>query len=131
VLFSARYSVPLPVVHHSDEVFENSVVFVMKHPETSEILAMLALEPHGDDEVIELKSFSVAEAARRQGLGQRMLSYALEACRSMGHKGVKLLTLDVLPDARRLYERNGFRVVREEPTPFYRLYYYHLDLDPQ
>jgi ribosomal protein S18 acetylase RimI-like enzyme len=99
----------------------------MKHPETNDILAMLALEPHSDDSTIELKSFSVAESARRRGLGQRMLSHALEASQSLGYLGVRLLTLDVLPDARRLYERNGFRIVREEPTPFYRLFYYQLD----
>ncbi len=90
---------------------------------------MLALEPHDGDPIIELKSFSVAETCRRQGVGQRMLQHAIDTCRSLGYKGIKLLTLDVLPDARRLYERNGFRIVREEVVPHYRLYYYQLDLE--
>ncbi len=90
---------------------------------------MVALEPHvGDDKTIDLKAISVAEAHRREGLGQKLLSHAIETARGLGYAAIKLVTLDVLPIARRLYERNGFRVVEEKPIPFYILYTYQLDL---
>jgi GNAT superfamily N-acetyltransferase len=50
----------------------------------------------------------VAEACRGQGLGQRMISWAIDRCRERGC-GVVQLTSDVRrPEAHRFYERLGF-----------------------
>jgi ribosomal protein S18 acetylase RimI-like enzyme len=56
----------------------------------------------------QIESVRVAEACRGQGLGQRMISWAIDRCRERGC-GVVQLTSDVRrPEAHRFYERLGF-----------------------
>lgn len=60
-----------------------------------------------------IRSMAVKPAAQGSGVGQRLLD-ALDAfAREGGFKRLYLYTTYVLPGARRLYEKNGFTVLRE------------------
>lgn len=60
-----------------------------------------------------IRSMAVKPDAQGGGVGQRLLE-ALEAhARKTGYERLYLYTTFVLPGARRLYEKNGFTVVRE------------------
>lgn len=59
----------------------------------------------------EIKRMFVSAPARRRGLGRRLLS-ALEArAAAAGHRRIRLITTDVLREARALYEDAGYRIV--------------------
>ena len=82
---------------------------------------LIGLAP-ASEHVAEITTVSVRASHRRQGLGQRLLSHAIQCAASQGFKRLTLITLkDVLADAVRLYERNGFVTVSELVTPFYRV----------
>lgn len=66
----------------------------------------------------QLRWFFVEEAARGQGIGRRLLETALGFCRDAGYEHVFLWTMSDLHDARRLYERAGFRLVAETDAPW-------------
>jgi uncharacterized protein YhfF/ribosomal protein S18 acetylase RimI-like enzyme len=76
------------------------------------ILGSIALEDLGEDGA-RLRWFIVADALRGRGFGARLLQAALEFGRRAGHRRVTLSTAAGLDAARGLYERNGFRLVRE------------------
>jgi N-acetylglutamate synthase-like GNAT family acetyltransferase len=60
-----------------------------------------------------IRSMAVKPNAQARGIGQRLLE-ALEAhARESGFEKLYLYTTFVLPGARKLYEKNGFYVVRE------------------
>ena len=59
----------------------------------------------------EIEDFLVAPAMRNQGVGSAMLERASALCRECGESRLGLGVGDGNPDARRLYERHGFRVV--------------------
>jgi GNAT superfamily N-acetyltransferase len=52
--------------------------------------------------------------ARGHGLGTRLVQACIDAARKAGYRTLTLWTNDVLSDARRLYERAGFRLVESE-----------------
>ena len=60
-----------------------------------------------------LRWLIVDEAQQGQGLGAKLISEAIEFCRTAGHKKVHLWTFEGLGAARALYERNGFSLVQE------------------
>ena len=82
-------------------------------------LACIDGEPVGtvsglpEDERFYIRSMAISPAAQRGGIGQRLLdtleAFALES----GYTKLYLYTTHVLPGAKRLYEKNGFYVVRE------------------
>jgi GNAT superfamily N-acetyltransferase len=51
--------------------------------------------------------------AQRGGIGQRLLETLEAEAGRLGFKHLYLYTTFVLPGAKRLYERNGFYVLRE------------------
>jgi GNAT superfamily N-acetyltransferase len=62
-------------------------------------------------EVAEIKRMFVSRASRGSGHGRALLT-ALEArARAAGARRVRLLTTEVLAEARRLYESAGYREV--------------------
>jgi GNAT superfamily N-acetyltransferase len=60
-----------------------------------------------------LRWFILADELRGLGLGDRLLSEAVEFCRRCGHASIFLWTFQGLDAARHLYEKHGFRLVEE------------------
>ena len=66
------------------------------------------------DEEAQLRMLHVERAARGSGVGNMLVEKCVGTARSAGYKRIMLWTNDVLAAARRIYERNGFRLVSEE-----------------
>jgi putative acetyltransferase len=62
-----------------------------------------------DASTCELKKMYLLTAGRGLGVGQRLLDRCLAAARDLGYRRCYLETLESMVEARRLYERNGFR----------------------
>ncbi len=67
------------------------------------------------DEVGQLRLMLVEPDARGRGVGTQLIQACLDFACEAGYSTVKLWTNSVLVDARRLYEKSGFRLVESEP----------------
>lgn len=76
-------------------------VFLVKHPDRPGVarLRLLLVEPK----------------ARGLGLGARLVRECTHFARRAGYHTITLWTNSILHDARRIYEREGYQLVREEP----------------
>ncbi|MCU1781063.1 helix-turn-helix domain-containing GNAT family N-acetyltransferase [Pseudomonas sp. 14P_5.3_Bac1] len=75
-------------------------IFVVRHDETTAKLRMLYVDA----------------SARGMGIGQRLVEECLRFARNAGYKSMLLWTVDALTDARKLYQKAGFRLVDQEAT---------------
>ncbi len=66
------------------------------------------------DEVAKLRLMIVDPEARNRGIAAALMSALLDFARKAGYRRVILWTHSNLDAARRLYERTGFRMIREE-----------------
>ena len=57
----------------------------------------------------QIEAVRVAKALRGHGLGERMMSWAIDECRARGCRLVQLTTANSRTDAHRFYERLGFK----------------------
>ena len=62
-------------------------------------------------EVGEIKRMFVTASARGQGLGRRLLTTLEARSAAAGHHRIRLITTDVLREARALYEDAGYRII--------------------
>lgn len=74
-------------------------VFVIRHDQTTAKLRMLY----------------VNASARGMGIGQRLVDECVRFARQVGYKSMLLWTVDILTDARKLYQKAGFELIEEEP----------------
>ncbi len=72
-----------------------------------------------DGSTARLRVLLVEPDARGMGVGGRLVAACVECARSAGDRRLVLLTYDVLADARRIYQRAGFRLVHQEPVRRY------------
>lgn len=66
-----------------------------------------------DGERLYIRSMAIRPTAQRGGIGQRLLETLESYARENGFEKLYLYTTFVLPGAKRLYEKNGFYVLRE------------------
>jgi DNA-binding MarR family transcriptional regulator/GNAT superfamily N-acetyltransferase len=69
-----------------------------------------------DDETARLRILLVEPAARGIGLGRRLVDECLRFARQAGYRRIVLSTYDAMAEARRIYERVGFRLASAHPV---------------
>lgn len=79
----------------------------------SEAVGTVSGLPDGDR--FYIRSMAIKPTAQRGGIGQRLLDELEKYAREKGFEKLYLYTTFVLPGAKRLYEKNGFYVLRETP----------------
>lgn len=77
------------------------------------IVGDIAVIRRGDDRA-QLRWFGVEMDLQGQGLGNRLLSIAMDYCREKGYRHLTLGTLDILKPARHLYAKFGFHQTEQE-----------------
>ncbi len=100
--------------HYADGVF-------LVAERGAEIVGTGALLPE-DERTGRIVRMSVAGAARRQGLGSRILAQLVDHARARGYRRLVLETTSTWDDAVSFYRHHGFRVVgtRDGDTHFER-----------
>lgn len=125
----ARQSRWYAVEHRFDERFEALLAeiaadFLRRYDPASDASFIAEVEgrmvgsvlvTRADATTAKLRVLYVETEMRGHGIGARLLDAALAFARDRGHLTMRLWTNAVLVEARRLYERRGFRLVASEP----------------
>ena len=77
------------------------------------VKGMTGIQSTGDG-TAELRRMSVDREKRRLGIGSKLLSVAEDFCNELGHKSIRLTTVNLLVPAIALYENCGFALQETE-----------------
>lgn len=80
--------------------------------QNDDIVGMFGLEPF-NDHAYEVRRMYVSPAARRLGIASEMLRFAEDECRRRSIRRMALSTSELQPAAVALYQRAGYRLVRQ------------------
>jgi|KBSMisStandDraft_5_1062788.scaffolds.fasta_scaffold101066_3 ribosomal protein S18 acetylase RimI-like enzyme len=96
-------------------VFNRGVVLVARDPESKKLAGMVIVAPATSaarrfsiDGEVEMHLLAVAPAFRRMGVGDLLVTSALEFARADGARKMILWTQSSMTDAQRLYKRHRF-----------------------
>ena len=78
-----------------------------------EIVGSITIVDAGDN-LAQLRWLLLTKENRGQGIGKKLMQYAIDFCREQGFDGVFLWTVDLLVEAAGLYNSHGFRITEEK-----------------
>jgi GNAT superfamily N-acetyltransferase len=85
-----------------------------------EIIGSIAIDGRVDGpECARLRVFIVDYNYHRLGIGKSLLNQAIAFCRKMGYKKIELWTFDNLYEAKALYFKYGFRIIKERDVKYW------------
>jgi len=128
-----RHGVIYAKEYHLDETFEAYVAKYMAEfienydpaketlwivEQENEIIGSIAIAKI-DDKTAQLRWLLVEPHIRNNGIGTKLIHEALSFCRNRGYQKVILGTFSDLIIARRLYEKNGFRLIESKSHPIW------------
>lgn len=100
-----------------------------------ELAGVVFLVPSGNPDVIypadwaSIRRLGVHPAYRGQGIGRRLTQMCIEQARANGETILGLHTSTMMPDARHIYSKLGFTLIRElEPRLGQQYWLYNMDL---
>lgn len=68
---------------------------------------------HADSNGAHLRWFIMSDSSRGRGAGTQLITHAIDFCRQKHYKKIYLWTFEGLDAARYLYEKSGFRLVKQ------------------
>jgi len=68
---------------------------------------------HAAAEGAHLRWFIISDGMRGKGVGNQLMNTAIGFCRSHSYRRIYLWTFEGLNAARHLYEKNGFRLIKQ------------------
>jgi DNA-binding MarR family transcriptional regulator/RimJ/RimL family protein N-acetyltransferase len=128
-----RHGVIYANEYQLDETFEAYVAkymaeFVVNYDENkeklwiveigTEIIGSIAIV-NIDDNTAQLRWLLVEPHMRNKGIGTKLMHEALTFCKNRGYQKIILGTFSDLMRARKLYEKNGFRLVESKNHPIW------------
>jgi len=81
-----------------------------------EVVGSIFLVKSAEEGVAKLRMLYVEPDCRGMGIGNRLVEECLRFARECRYKKVTLWTQSILLPARRIYERHGFKIVKEWPN---------------
>jgi len=97
-------------INHYDPQKERCWIAKMQDEQVGSLFCVKA----GED-VAKLRMLLVMPKARGLGLGTQMVKECIRFAKRAGYKKITLWTNDILVEARKIYEKRGFKLVEEEP----------------